>query len=155
MGTLGCVQHPATSPMFSDGKTTSYSLWTRPCHPFCNSLTNFSASGLKEKANFKLFAERYSVWLDLTGREERRESSQTYPQTESLDAGFWLASIKEKCWNLNPVFDYASIDFISSHFMFIKGEGNCLLIKWAAVNWLQWDAPNRKKSFHCLVCHVQ
>lgn len=151
------MQHPATSPMFSDGKTTSYSLWTRPCHPFCNSLTNFSASGLKEKANFKLFAERYSVWLDLTGREERRESSQTYPQTESLDAGFWLASIKEKCWNLNPVFDYASIDFISSHFMSIKGGGggNSLLIKWAAVNWLQWDAQNRKKSFHCLVCHVQ
>lgn len=149
------MQHPATSPMFSHGKRTSYSLWTRPRHPFCNSLTNFSASGLKEKANFKLFAERYSVWLDLTGREERRESSQTYPQTESLDTGFWLASIKEKGWSLNPDFDYASIDFISSHFMFIKGGGNCLLIKWAAVNWLQWDAQNRKKSFHCLVCHVQ
>lgn len=92
-------------------------------------------------------------WIWLGGKREGK-ALKPIPK-QSLDTGFWLASIKEKGWSLNPDFDYASIDFISSHFMFIKGGGNCLLIKWAAVNWLQWDAQNRKKSFHCLVCHVQ
>lgn len=150
------MQHPATSPMFSDGKTTSYSLWTRPHHPFCNSLTNFLHLDWKRRQTLSCLQKDIQFdWIWLGGKREGK-ALKPIPK-QSLDTGFWLASIKEKCWNLNPVFDYASIDFISSHFMSIKGGGggNSLLIKWAAVNWLQWDAQNRKKSFHCLVCHVQ
>lgn len=145
MGGLDCVQHPAVSPVLPTWQNDFLLLTNKT-----GLLHSISVPGLKEKADFNLFARTDLV----TGLEWKRREKEPFPPPNlSQDRAFGHKLLS--CSHYKEMLEFESRLGACLHRLHIqslyilKGDRKiCLWIKRAAVEQLRPNANNNNKKIH-------